>query len=148
MSFTYEYPMPAVTVDAVIFRNTARSGEVLLIRRLNEPYKGQWAIPGGFINIDEELEDAVVRELQEETGIIHPSLKQLFTVGTVGRDPRYRTISVIYVGWFDEKTMRVKAGDDAAEAAWFNVNELPSLAFDHLDVLKKVLGLIKKTDVF
>lgn len=146
MPFTYEYPMPAVTVDAMIFRKTAPSREVLLIKRLNDPYKGQWAIPGGFINIDEELEDAVVRELQEETGIIHHSLRQLVAVGTIGRDPRYRTISVIYFGWFDEKTMQVKAGDDAAEAKWFDINELPSLAFDHLDVLKKVLDIIKSTD--
>ncbi|HNW69608.1 MAG TPA: NUDIX hydrolase [Bacteroidales bacterium] len=146
MPFTYEYPMPAVTVDAVIFRKTEGSSEVLLIRRLNEPFKGQWAIPGGFINIDEELDDAVVRELQEETGISHHTLKQLFTVGTVGRDPRYRTISVIYFGWFDETTMRVKAGDDAADAAWFNLKELPSLAFDHRDVLRKVLEILKKTN--
>jgi len=144
MPFTYEYPMPAVTVDAVIFRTTARSVEVLLVKRLNEPYKEQWAIPGGFINIDEELEDAVVRELQEETGIIHHSLSQLFTVGAVGRDPRYRTISVIYFGWFDEKTMQVKAGDDAAEACWFDIKNLPSLAFDHKQIIAKVQHIIIK----
>jgi len=143
MPYTYEYPMPAVTVDAVIFRKTAGSSEVLLIRRLNEPFKGQWAIPGGFININEELDAAVVRELHEETGIVHHALKQLFTVGTVGRDPRYRTISVIYFGWFDEQSMQVKAGDDAAAAAWYKLNELPSLAFDHLDVLKKVMEILK-----
>lgn len=146
MPYTYEYPMPAVTVDAVIFRKTDGSSEVLLIRRLNEPFKGQWAIPGGFINIDEELDDAVVRELHEETGIVHHALKQLFTVGTVGRDPRYRTISVIYFGWSDEKAMQVTAGDDAAEVAWFSINELPSLAFDHLEVLKKVLEIIKNAN--
>lgn len=143
MAYTYEYPMPAVTVDAVIFRKTECSSEVLLIRRLNEPFKGQWAIPGGFININEELDAAVVRELQEETGIVHHALKQLFTVGTVGRDPRYRTISVIYFGWFNEQTMQVKAGDDAAAAVWYNLNELPTLAFDHHDVLKKVMEIIK-----
>ena len=134
--------MPAVTVDAVIFRKTALSVEILLIKRLNEPFKGQWAIPGGYIEIDEELDAAAMRELQEETGVIHHSLKQLFTVGTVGRDPRYRTISVIYFGWFDEHKMKVRSGDDAADARWFDINNLPSLAFDHPDVIKKVMNIV------
>jgi 8-oxo-dGTP diphosphatase len=144
MSFIYEYPMPAVTVDAVVYRKTGLSDEILLIKRLNEPFKGQWALPGGFIEIDEELDDAVTRELQEETGIIHDSLKQLFTVGTVGRDPRYRTISVIYFGWYDDNKMQARAGDDASDVQWFDLNKLPSLAFDHLDVIKKVQDIISK----
>lgn len=144
MSYTYQYPMPAVTVDALVLRKNVHADEIelLLIKRLNEPFKGLWALPGGFVEIDEELDDAVVRELQEETGVIHRSLKQLFTVGTVGRDPRYRTISVIYYGWFVESIMQVRAGDDASDAQWFAVDELPSMAFDHLQLVTKALGII------
>lgn len=146
MSYTYQYPMPAVTVDAIVLRKNvhADKSEVLLIKRLNEPFKGLWALPGGFVEIDEELDDAVVRELQEETGVIHRSLKQIFTVGTVGRDPRYRTISVIYYGWFDESIMQVRAGDDASDAQWFEVNDMPSMAFDHMEIIKEAFCTINK----
>lgn len=140
MPYTYEFPMPAVTVDAVILRKSGSILQVLLIRRLKEPFREQWAIPGGFVEIDEELDDAAKRELIEETGLVHASLKQLFTVGTVGRDPRHRTISVIYFGWFDEETMTVRAGDDAADARWFDVMNLPALAFDHNDVIQKIVN--------
>lgn len=142
MTFTYDYPMPAVTVDAVIIRKNNVSEDVLLIKRGREPFKDMWALPGGFIEIDEELENAVKRELFEETGIVHKNLRQLFTVGTVGRDPRYRTISVVYTGLFDEKNMKVCAGDDASEAAWFSITELPEMAFDHKDVIEKAFQLI------
>jgi len=134
--------MPAVTVDAVILRKALPHDDILLIKRLKEPFRDLWALPGGFVEIDEELDHAAMRELREETGVLHGSLKQLFTVGTVGRDPRYRTISVIYYGWFDEDTMQVRAGDDAAEAQWFSIRELPSLAFDHSEVIAKALEMI------
>lgn len=146
MPYTYPYPMPAVTVDAVILRKSLPHDEILLIKRLKEPFRGLWALPGGFVEIDEELDHAASRELREETGVLHSSLKQLFTVGTVGRDPRYRTISVVYYGWFDENTMQVRAGDDAADAQWFPVNELPSLAFDHTEVIVRAMEMIEKED--
>lgn len=143
MTFTYDYPMPAVTVDAVIIRKNDVSDDILLIKRGREPFKDMWALPGGFIEIDEELDVAVKRELFEETGIIHHNLRQLFTVGTVGRDPRYRTISVVYGGFFDGNNMSIKAGDDATAAVWFQVSSLPELAFDHKDVIKKAFLLIE-----
>jgi len=146
MPYTYAYPMPAVTVDALVLRKSQPHDEMLLIKRLKEPFRGLWALPGGFVEIDEELDHAAMRELMEETGVLHRSLKQLFTVGTVGRDPRYRTISVVYYGWFDEHTMLVKAGDDAADAQWFPVNELPSLAFDHTEVIVRAMEMIEKED--
>ncbi len=143
MPYTYEYPMPAVTVDAVIFWQTEFSTKILLVKRGNEPFKGQWALPGGFIEIDEELDDAVIRELKEETGIAHDKLEQVFAIGTVGRDPRYRTISAVYFGWFDEQKMKVHAGDDACDAQWFDLENLPSLAFDHTEIVRKILSRYK-----
>ncbi|HOY30596.1 MAG TPA: NUDIX hydrolase [Bacteroidales bacterium] len=144
MSYIYEYPMPAVTVDAILLRKAAPDMKILLIKRRNEPFKDLWALPGGFVEIDEELDDAVIRELQEETGVFHPALRQLFTIGTVGRDPRYRTISVIYYGWYDENHMSVSAGDDAADAQWFSTDDLPAMAFDHAQVILQALGLMKQ----
>jgi 8-oxo-dGTP diphosphatase len=138
MSFTYPYARPAVTVDCIIYRkNTEGSNEIVLIKRGNEPYKDRWALPGGFIEMDEELEEAAKRELFEETGIDHNDLQQLFTVGTIGRDPRHRTISIIYAGVYNSETMEIKAGDDAKEAIWFAVSDLPQLAFDHIKIINK-----------
>ncbi len=145
MEFTYRFPRPAVTVDCIIFRiYPDEITEVLLIKRANEPFKNKWALPGGFINIDEEIEHAAKRELFEETGIIHHTLEQLFTIGTVGRDPRHRTISIIYGGLFNSATMKINAGDDAKEAAWFRIDNLPPLAFDHNNIIRKTFsGYIK-----
>jgi 8-oxo-dGTP diphosphatase len=100
--YVYEWPRPMVTTDAVIFAVTAGATKLLLIKRGNDPYKGKWAIPGGFINIDEELEDAVARELQEETGLTGIPLEQMHTFGTCGRDPRGRQITVVYMGIIKE----------------------------------------------
>jgi 8-oxo-dGTP diphosphatase len=137
LQYVYDYPMPAVTVDSIIYKKSINNGdvEVLLIKRAGEPFKDQWALPGGFIEIDEELDVAAKRELFEETGIIHNNLQQLFTVGTVGRDPRHRTISIIYYGLFNSETMIIKAGDDAKSAEWFAIDKLPSLAFDHNKII-------------
>jgi 8-oxo-dGTP diphosphatase len=141
MAYTYNFPRPAVTVDCIIYqKNTVHSNEVLLIKRAKDPFKNKWALPGGFLEMDEELEATARRELFEETGIVHPALQQMFTVGTLGRDPRHRTISVIYGGSFDEKTMKISAGDDAAAAQWFAITELPALAFDHNEVIKKAFA--------
>ncbi len=130
MSYTYTFPRPAVTVDIIIFRLFDNDPEVLLIKRGNDPYKGHWALPGGFVDKDEPLETAAARELKEETGLAGILLTQMHTFGNPGRDPRGHTVSVVYVGYLtDESTAR--AGDDAAAAEWFKTDELPDLAFDH-----------------
>lgn len=130
--YVYEWPRPMVTTDAVIFAVTPDATKLLLVKRGHDPYKGKWAIPGGFINIDEELEDAVARELQEETGLTGIHLEQMHTFGTCGRDPRGRQITVVYMGIIKEGLDRIKAGDDAAMAQWFDINNLPpNMAFDH-----------------
>lgn len=131
MSYTYEYPRPAVTVDALIFQIGGHLPRILLIRRGNEPFKGKWAIPGGFIDLDEELIDAAKRELQEETGIKGIALHEFGVYGAVNRDPRHRTISIAYAGLMKDSSMEAIAADDAAEARWFELNGLPDLAFDH-----------------
>ena len=134
MTYTYPFPRPAVTVDIIIFRIFENEPEVLLIQRANDPFKGQWALPGGFVDKDEPLEEAAARELQEETGLKGILLTQMHTFGSPGRDPRGHTVSVVYVGYLPLGA-KAKAGDDAAKTEWFNVNELPELAFDHDSVI-------------
>ena len=136
MSYTYKYPRPALTVDCIIFQKTKNSFEVLLIERKNPPFKDKWAFPGGFVDMDEELHIAAARELEEETNLSGIELKQLITVGTIGRDPRGRTVSVIYWGLAEADENKVFAGDDASRAKWFPINEIPNLAFDHDDIFK------------
>ncbi|MBL7189745.1 MAG: NUDIX hydrolase [Phycisphaerae bacterium] len=130
--YTYEWPRPMVTVDAVVFAVSAGKTEVLLIERRNEPFKGQWAVPGGFVETDEELEDAVARELAEETALTAVQLEQMHTFGKCGRDPRGRQITIAFMGVVTEGHDKVRAGDDAAKAKWFDIEELPeNMAFDH-----------------
>ncbi len=147
MQYTYDYPRPMVTTDCIVLHGESENFKVLLIKRKNNPYKNLWALPGGFVDMNEDLEAAALRELQEETGIIPANIKQLFTVGTPGRDPRGRTISVIYYTIFKSDMPTIIAGDDASEARWFSVNNLPGLAFDHTVVLQngieKILATIK-----
>ena len=131
MSYTYEYPRPCVTVDMVVFRRNGDALEVLLIQRKYPPHQDMWAFPGGFINIDETLEDAAARELMEETGLTSVKLKQLHTFGDVHRDPRARVITVVYYGMSDFDKSEVKADDDAKAAGWYPVEEVPEMAFDH-----------------
>ena len=121
-----------MTVDAVVFAVSAGKTEVLLIERRNEPFKGQWAVPGGFVETDEELEDAVARELAEETALTAVQLEQMHTFGKCGRDPRGRQITIAFMGVVTEGHDKVRAGDDAAKAKWFDIEELPeNMAFDH-----------------
>jgi len=135
--YTYDWPRPMVTVDAVVFSNTNGKTKVLLINRGKEPFKGKWALPGGFIDMDEELEDAVVRELEEETGLKGIRLEQMRTFGTVGRDPRGRQITIAFMGIATEEQTKIKAGDDAAQAQWFDIEKLPDdMAFDHNEVVQ------------
>jgi 8-oxo-dGTP diphosphatase len=131
MNYSYAYPRPAVTVDAILL---SKKNSVLLIERNGEPFKGKWALPGGFIEMDESLETACRRELEEETGIRVGELKQFKAYGAVDRDPRGRTISVLFYA-FTEEELVAYAGDDAANAQWFPIDQLPELAFDHSQIL-------------
>ena len=114
--YIYEWPRPMVTVDATVFTYSDGKTRIVLIKRGSEPFKGKWALPGGFVNMDEELEDAVVRELEEETGLTGVLLEQMRAFGTVGRDPRGRQISIVFMGIAGEDQTKLRAGDDAAQA--------------------------------
>lgn len=133
--FEYEYPHPAVTVDITIFSIRDKQLKLLLIRRALEPYQGRWALPGGFIQMDEDLEAAARRELEEETGISDVYLEQLYTYGNPGRDPRERVISVAYYALIPSDKLRLQAATDAEAVGWFGLKELPELAFDHTDIV-------------
>lgn len=140
MSYTYRYPRPAVTVDIIIFRLAGQRAEVLLIKRGNDPYKGKWALPGGFVDEDEPLPAAAARELEEETALKDILLTQMHTFGDPGRDPRGHTVSVVYAGYLPKGAV-AKAGDDAAETAWFSMEELPGMAFDHQQIVEMAAGI-------
>ena len=139
----YPYPRPALTVDALIFHFSEGSLNLLLIQRGDEPYKGSWAFPGGFVNENETVEQAVVRELKEETGIEATGLQQVFTASAPGRDPRGWTVSVIFIGFIKDGTT-LKAGDDAADARWHPLRNVTHLAFDHADIVDRVRLILKR----
>lgn len=141
MDYIYKYPRPMLCVDIVVLRKAVQGTQILLIQRLNEPYKGDWALPGGFIEMEEDLIDSAYRELKEETSISKISLHQLKTYGKPGRDPRGRTVSVVF-GGFLEEAQEAKAGDDAGRAEWFPINELPELAFDHVLIVKESIDCL------
>ena len=133
---------PAVTVDVVIFSLRDSDLKVLLIRRAAPPFKGKWAIPGGYVHPDEALDEAAQRELEEETGLPDVYLEQLYTFGAPKRDPRGRVITVAYFALVSDD-VTVRAGDDAAEAAWHSVHDLPGLAFDHDEILSYALQRLR-----
>lgn len=133
MEYTYKYPRPAVTADCVVITKEAEP-KVLLIQRGADPYKGYWAFPGGFMNMDETTEQCAIRELEEETGLKVTTIQQIGAYSKVDRDPRGRTITVAYLAIID-KPAQVTGQDDAAKAEWFPLSALPELAFDHADIM-------------
>ena len=135
MSYKYEYARPALTVDCVVFGLDEEGLKVLLIERGLAPFRGNWALPGGFVHVDESIDDAALRELQEETGLKKVFLEQLFTFGSLGRDPRERVVTVAYYALVQLSNHQVQAATDAREALWFAVDDLPKLAFEHNQIL-------------
>jgi len=143
MPYQYEYARAALTVDCVVFGVDEDHLKVLLIQRGLEPFKGEWALPGGFVKLDETLEEAALRELEEETGLKQVFLEQLYTFGAVNRDPRERVVSVAYYALVKMALEATRAATDAADARWFQVTKLPELAFDHQDILKAALARLR-----
>jgi 8-oxo-dGTP diphosphatase len=135
MTYCYEYPHPAVTTDIIVFTVRENSLKVLLIKRGAEPYLGSWALPGGFIKMDEDTCECAMRELEEETGLKDVYLEQLYTFSDVNRDPRERIISVAYFTLIPSEALYLKPDTDADEAEWFDMDDLPELAFDHQKIL-------------
>ena len=133
--YTYKYPRAALTVDAIVYSITGSEIRILLIQRGKEPFKDKWALPGGFVDMDETLENACRRELKEETGLEVAELTQFKAFDKVDRDPRGRTISIVFYTKI-EKITEVRGNDDAAKAEWFKVSDMSSLAFDHKEIIE------------
>lgn len=137
MSYTYKYPHPAVTADCVIYGFDGDKLKILLIERGIEPFKGLWALPGGFMKIDETIEEAARRELHEETGLQNVFMTQFRTFSAVRRDPRERVVTVAFIALVRPSDYRLVAGDDASNALWFDEDSLPPMAFDHADIIRE-----------
>ena len=142
MAYAYKYPRPAVTVDCIVIAQEPEI-KVLLIERADDPYKGCWAFPGGFLNMDETTEQCAIRELEEETGIKVESVHQIGAYSKVDRDLRDRTITVAYLAIID-KSLSVIGMDDAAKADWWSLSALPQLAFDHDVIIEDAITLYKQ----
>ena len=142
MTYTYKYPRPAVTADCIVITREAEP-KVLLIQRGGEPFKGAWAFPGGFMDMDETTEQCAIRELEEETGLRVSDIKQIGAYSKVDRDPRGRTITVAYLAIIDEP-IAVTGQDDAANAEWWPVDALPPLAFDHGEIMADAMQLFNQ----
>lgn len=146
MAYTYAYPRPMVTVDIIVFDNTTQPYRILLIKRGNEPFAGCYALPGGFVDLDESLEAAAQRELKEETNITHTALSQFKAFGDKGRDPRGHNVTVVFYGFINPAEATATAGDDAAALGWFVLNQLPPMAFDHEKIISMFVNeIIQKT---
>ena len=144
MAYTYEYPRPSLTVDCIIFGLDESSRlKVLLIQRAKDPFKDAWALPGGFVDENETLEYAALRELKEETGVSEVFIEQLFTFGTPGRDPRGRVVTVAYYSLINLAEHKIGADTDAQDVKWFPINSLPPLAFDHAEILETAITRLR-----
>jgi 8-oxo-dGTP diphosphatase len=137
--YCYQYPRAALTVDAIVIAGKRGDQYLLLIERGKEPFLGNWALPGGFIDMTETLEQACLRELKEETGLILPGMKQFRVFDAVDRDPRHRTLSTVYYAFISER-LTVAGSDDAVRADWFPLRKLPPLAFDHEYIITAFLS--------
>ena len=137
MKYTYKYPRPSLTVDIAVIKENEGQYEILLIKRKNNPFAGMWALPGGFVDMNETAETAAARELYEETNISDLELKQFHVFSEIDRDPRGRTVSVVFTGFLREP-LEIKAKDDAKEASWFKIEKLPELAFDHAKIIRMI----------
>ena len=142
MAYTYKYPRPAVTADSIVITKEAEP-KVLLIERGDEPFKGCWAFPGGFMNMDETTEQCAIRELEEETGLKVNKVYQIGAYSKVDRDPRGRTITVAYLAIIDEP-VAVTGQDDAAKAGWWPLSDLPHLAFDHYEIMQEAIKVYNR----
>lgn len=143
MSHSYEYPRPALTADAVVFSIVDHRLHLLLIERRGEPFKGRWALPGGFCDENEPSAEAVRRELEEEAGVRGVWLEQLRTFDAPGRDPRGWTVTVAHIALIDGSQATIAAADDAAAVRWWPVDDLPALAFDHLEIVRYALRWLR-----
>jgi 8-oxo-dGTP diphosphatase len=143
MSYTYEFPRPAIAVDCVVFGLDEQDLKVMAIQRGIPPFENQWALPGGFVRLDESLETAALRELKEETGIEQVFLEQLYTFGDLERDPRDRVVTVAYYALINLRNHHIQAATDAKDATWFPVSNPPKLAFDHNKILTVALARLK-----
>ena len=141
--YTYKYPHPVVTADCIVFACQNEKTQVLLIKRGSEPCKDMWALPGGFMNIDESAEEAAIRELKEETGIDVKEVTQVGAYSKVDRDPRERVITIAFYTVIDHP-VRAVGQDDAKQAEWFTLDNLPTLAFDHSEILSAAIGMLNK----
>ena len=144
MPYTYAYPRPAVTVDCVLFGYDGADLRILLIERAHEPFEGRWALPGGFVDMDEDLDRAALRELEEETGVPSVPVEQVRAFGAVDRDPRGRTIGVAYSALVPMGAHRPRAASDARSVAWKSTRDLPPLAFDHDAVVAAALDRLQE----
>ena len=142
MVYTYKYPRPAVTADCIVVTREVEP-KVLLIQRGDEPFKGAWAFPGGFMNMDETTEQCAIRELEEETGLRVSAIHQIGAYSKVDRDPRGRTVTVAYLAIID-KPIAVTGQDDAANAEWWPLANLPNLAFDHYEIIQDAIKLYRQ----
>lgn len=142
MSYTYKYARPAITADCIVFARNENNLKVLLIQRAQGPFQGQWAFPGGFADVGECLDDTASRELREETGLKDIPLQQLYTFSKPDRDPREHVITVAYYAIINQQEHTLRASSDASKAAWFSIDDLPSLAFDHDEILSVALNAI------
>lgn len=144
MAYTYEYPRPRLTVDCVIFGLDESSLlKALLIQRGHDPYEGAWALPGGFVDMEEPLVEAALRELKEETGVSDVFIEQLYTVGTPNRDPRGRVVTVVYFALINLAQHKIGADSDAQDVRWFPIDTLPALAFDHADIMDMAIQRLR-----